>query len=118
MRDHQQHDRAKAAAAEYLRRKGFTIVLQDWKTRRCRIDIIAKKGRLLFFTHVKLQPNVPTKITQEVTIEPIPINKLDLMYFAAEQWVDDQGWRGDYRMAAILVDMQEFTVSSFVDDLF
>lgn len=114
MRDHQQHNRAKAAAAEFLRRKGFTIITQDWKTRRCKIDIVAKKGRLLFFANVKPQPSV----SKDTATEPIPLNKLDLMYFAAEQWVDDQGWRGDYRMAAILVDMQEFTVSNFIDDLF
>ena len=106
--------RAEAAAAEFLRRKGFLVVAQNWRTRRCEIDIVAQKGKIMYFVEVKYRQTD----RQGDGLEYITPKKLEQMYFAAEQWVDDKNWRGDYRMAAIAVTGDEFTVTDFIDDIF
>ena len=106
--------RAEAAACEYLKRKGFTILAKNWRTRRCEIDIVAKKGAVIYFAEVKYRKTDK----QGDGLEYITTKKLDQMYFAAEQWVDDNSWRGDYRMAAIAVTGEDFEITDFVDDIF
>lgn len=106
--------RAEAAAAEFLRRKGYTIISQNWKTRRCEIDIVAKRRNLMFFVEVKYR----STDKQGEGLDYITQKKIDQMYFAAEQWVADNDWRGDYRVAALAVAGKDFVVSDYVEDLF
>jgi putative endonuclease len=43
-------------AADFLERKGYSIVARNWRTRRGEIDIVAQKGDLLVFAEVKTLP--------------------------------------------------------------
>lgn len=51
-------------AAEYLQRKGYTIVVRDWKSGHRDIDIVAKDNETLVFVEVKTRRN-------RVFIEPV-----------------------------------------------
>ena len=42
-------------AAEYLRKKGYTILGMNYTCRRGEIDIIAKQGKFIAFVEVKLR---------------------------------------------------------------
>ena len=42
-------------AAEYLMRKGLTIVARNFRTRFGEIDLIARDGRLLVFVEVRMR---------------------------------------------------------------
>ncbi|MBR6115591.1 MAG: YraN family protein [Oscillospiraceae bacterium] len=44
-----------AAAADYLRKKGYTLLGLNYRTRLGEIDLIASKGRYLVFAEVKLR---------------------------------------------------------------
>ena len=44
-------------AAEYLRDKGFTIRVANWRSRFGEIDLIAEDGAYLCFVEVKLRKN-------------------------------------------------------------
>ena len=44
-------------AAEYLQRKGYTIVVRDWKSGHRDIDIVAKDNETLVFVEVKTRRN-------------------------------------------------------------
>lgn len=44
-------------AAEYLQRKGYTIVERDWRSGHRDIDIIAIDGRTVVFVEVKTRRN-------------------------------------------------------------
>ena len=44
-------------AADYLRRKGYTIVERDWKSGHRDIDIIATNGQVVVFVEVKARRN-------------------------------------------------------------
>ena len=46
-------DRGERAAARYLRRQGFRILVRGYQTPRCEIDLIARDGATLVFIEVK-----------------------------------------------------------------
>jgi len=44
-------------AAEYLERKGYTIIERDWKSGRRDLDIVAQDGEVIVFVEVKTRRN-------------------------------------------------------------
>lgn len=46
-------DTSETAAANYLVRYGHEIIVRNWKTKYCEIDIISRKDNTLYFTEVK-----------------------------------------------------------------
>lgn len=44
-----------AAAAEYLRKKGYAVLGMNYRTRLGEIDVIASRGRIVAFVEVKLR---------------------------------------------------------------
>ena len=44
-------------AADYLQRKGYTIIERDWKSGRRDLDIVAKNGDVIVFVEVKTRCN-------------------------------------------------------------
>ena len=44
-------------AAEYLQRKGYTIIERDWKSGRRDLDIVAQDGNVIVFVEVKTRRN-------------------------------------------------------------
>lgn len=104
---------AEAAAAEYLRQHGYEVIEQNWRTRYCEIDIIARRNKVVHFIEVKYRKSV----AQGSGLDYITPKKLNQMRFAAEMWVQDRQWGGEYRLGAIEVSGWAFTVTEFVDDL-
>ena len=104
---------AEDAAAEYLKRKGYKILAQNWRTRWCEIDIVAERKNVVYFVEVKYRRSS----TQGSGLEYITQRKLAQMQFAAESWVHEQAWRGDYRLSAIEVSGQDFAVTAHLEDV-
>jgi len=48
-----------AFAASWLERRGYSIVVKNWRTKTGEIDIIAEKDGLLIFFEVKTLPHTP-----------------------------------------------------------
>jgi uncharacterized protein (TIGR00252 family) len=105
--------KAEAAAAEFLQRKGCKIIGQNWRTRWCEIDIVAERDKVVYFCEVKYR--LHTK--QGGGLEYITPKKLQQMRFAAELWVNDHNWRGEYQLCAIEVTGLEFRITGVVKDL-
>lgn len=103
---------AEAAAAKYLEQHGYQIVERNWRTRVCEIDIVAKKDSIVHFVEVKYR----SSIRQGGGLDYITPKKLKQMAFAAECWVNDNNYPGDYRLSAIEVS-GEFRVSRFLNDI-
>ncbi len=103
------HD-AEQQAAEYLKSLGFEIVDINWKTRWCEIDIIASKSKRIYFVEVKSRRS----LMQGSGLEYVTSKKLKQMGFAAEMWVKDNAWTGEYQLAAIGVDAGDFI---FVEEM-
>ena len=103
------HD-AEKSAADYLKKQGYKIKQLNWKTRYCEVDIIAERHKVIWFIEVKSRKNS----SQGFGYEYVTPKKLQQMQFAAEIWVQEQGWSNDYRLGVVSVDAGEFT---FIDNI-
>lgn len=89
--------KAEAVAADYLKKQGFSVKTQNWRTRRCEIDIVAIKEDVVYFVEVKYRKSS----TWGGGLDAITSKKLEQMTFAAQLWVQNNSWQGDYRLLAI-----------------
>lgn len=101
---------AEKRAAEYLESQGFKVRELNWKTRFCEIDIVAEKAQRIYFVEVKYRRNAK----YGSGLDYILPRKLQKMQFAAEMWVSNHNWPGDYQLAVISLDADEIT---FIDEL-
>ena len=102
--------KAEQAAAAYLERHNCQIIVQNWRTRLCEIDIIAKRDNTIYFCEVKYR-----KTNQHGSgIEYITPHKLKQMHFAAESWIHRHRWPGNFQLAAIEVSGEFFRITNVV----
>ena len=85
---------AEAAVTKELKRQGYKIIDQNWKTAICEIDIVAKKDKVLYFVEVKCRSGS----AQGGGLEYIGPQKLKRLHFAARVWVQNHNFDGDYRI--------------------
>jgi uncharacterized protein (TIGR00252 family) len=88
---------AETVAAEFLTAKGCAVLMQNWRTRWCEIDIVAERSGTLYFVEVKYRKSD----AWGAGLDYITAKKLRQMHFAAEFWVAKHTFSGDYRLAAI-----------------
>ena len=103
---------AEDAAATYLKSCGYEIIDRNWRTRVCEIDIISKRHHTIYFVEVKFR----SSDNQGSGLDYITPKKLKQMSFAAENWVQQQKYTGDYQLSAIAVS-NDFTVTEHLIDL-
>lgn len=84
-------------AAEYLQRYGHEILDRNWRTKWCEIDIISRKGEVIYFTEVKHRKNDKTGDG----IAAITQTKLRQMKFAAELYAQQYRQPHDLRLSVI-----------------
>ena len=99
---------AENAAAAFLVRRGCEVLAQNWRTRRCEIDIIARRGSTLYICEVKYRRHS----RQGNGLDYITPQKLRRMRFAAECYVAAQRWPGPYQLCAIEVSGTHFKVTA------
>lgn len=104
---------AEVVAAAFLARKGCTIMDQNWRTRWCEIDVIARRGNVIYFCEVKYR----LRNAQGTGLDYVTPKKLERMRFAAELWVASHDWTGEYQLCAIEVSGERFLVTAVVKDL-
>lgn len=63
--NHQLGKKGEAMAAEYLRRKGYQIIKQNFYTRYGEVDIICTQGRDIIFVEVKTRSNTKFGFPEE-----------------------------------------------------
>lgn len=97
------HDAEKRGAL-YLRRQGFQILQLNWRTRYCEVDIVAQKNRRLYFIEVKARRSQ----AWGDGLDYITPQKLRRMRFAAELWVYRYGWSGEFQLAGLGVQGNQY----------
>lgn len=102
---------AEAAVAEYLKDQGFKILEHNWRTRWCEIDVVAQKNDTIYFVEVKYRRSS----LQGDGLEYITPKKLDQMMFAAELWVSNHNWQGEYCLAGAAVAGDNFQITNFIE---
>ena len=80
-------DRGERAAARYLRKQGFRILVRGYRTRRGEIDLIARDGDTLVFIEVKTR-----RIGQPV--EAVTPEKQRRLTLAAVEFAKTHGMLG------------------------
>lgn len=86
-------------AANYLRRKGYKILDQNWSFERTEIDIIALHKKLLVFVEVKTR----TSDLYGYPEEAVDQVKEENMINAAEAYLDVNKWEDDIRFDIVSV---------------
>ncbi|HEX7633316.1 MAG TPA: YraN family protein [Candidatus Saccharimonadales bacterium] len=105
--------KAEAAARTYLEMRGYKIIEQNFRRPRCEIDIVAQKDDVIHFVEVKYRKDYE----QGGGLEAITATKLRQMRFAAEIWVEEYKWHGQYVLSAVEIAGSEFAVMSFIEDV-
>lgn len=105
--------KAELAAAFYLQEEEYKILIHNWRTRYCEIDLVALKDSTLYFVEVKYRATN----RQGVGLDYITHKKLQQMRFAADMWIANHGWRGGYELSAVEVSGPDFMVTDFVTEL-
>ena len=98
---------AEAAVAQTLKKRGYKILSQNWRRPRCEIDIVATKKGIAYFVEVKYR----SKLGQGSGLEHITKRKLSQMQFAAQMWVAENDYDGDWRLLAAEVDPNHIKVT-------
>lgn len=100
---------AETAAADFLKKQGFKILDRNWRTRVCEIDIIASKNKIMYFVEVKYR----SKSSQGGGLDYVTPKKLEQMRFAADCWVQESKYKGDYELSAVELS-GDFKVTDFI----
>lgn len=113
MKTTQQGHQAENAVAQQMKKLGYEILSQNWRTTRCEIDIVARKDKIAYFVEVKFRTNSE----QGDGLDYITKNKLSQMNYAARIWIQYNKWEGDWRLAAISVttDGKEYLFGELVE---
>lgn len=106
-------NKAEQVAAEYLTRADYTILARNWRRRQCEIDIVACKDNSVYLVEVKYRQ---TDIAGS-GLDYITSQKLKQMAYAANRWVTENNWLGEYTLAAIEVSGDAFEVTAFIDSI-
>ena len=86
-------------AKDYLKRKGYKIIEQNYKTKYAEIDLVTKKGKELVFVEVRTKKGEDFG-TPEETLDKRKLRKLWSNAKAYTAW---KKWQGPYRVDAVCV---------------
>jgi uncharacterized protein (TIGR00252 family) len=103
---------AEDKVAEYLSQHGYKVIDRNWKTKKCEIDIVAQKGDQLSFVEVKYR----SKSDHGEGFDYITDSKLRQMAFAADYWVAQHNWEGEYLLSGASVSGIDFAIE-FIEEL-
>lgn len=87
---------AESSVAEQLKKQGYKLVDQNWRTKYCEIDLIMSKDNVMYFIEVKYRKND----IFGSGLEYITPKKLKQMKFAAEMWLSSNDWAGESTLVA------------------
>lgn len=102
--------RAEAVAAQYLLNREYAIVAQNWRTRYCEIDIVARRHHTVYFVEVKYRRHAK----QGSGFDYITYTKQQQMQFAAYFWMAKHDWPGNFSLAAMELCGPNFEVTHYL----
>jgi Holliday junction resolvase-like predicted endonuclease len=102
---------AEGNVAERLTLFGYEIIAQNWKTKVCEVDIIAKKEGIVYFAEVKYR----SRLGQGSGLDYITPRKLNRIKFAARVWCQQNDWPGDYRLLGVEVSGDDYSQIDIVE---
>ena len=107
---------AEQKASDYLQKEySYKLLSQNWRTRTCEVDLIMTGRRTVHFIEVKYRKN----FLAGGGIASISPNKLNRMYRASEEWLEQKQKYKDYQIniAAIELTGEDLTITSFIETI-
>jgi len=115
MTNHAHGHEAEKRAAAYLKKQGYKVLEMNWRRPRAEIDIVAQRRRgPVTLVEVKYRESSG----QGSGLDYITPAKLAQMQFAAELWVTENSYSGEYTLAAIELSSEAYEVTKFLTDLY
>ncbi|OJJ17808.1 YraN family protein [marine bacterium AO1-C] len=89
-------------AVQFLQKKGYEIVVRNYRYKRGEIDIIAKGiHQTLVFVEVKLRSSDAFGLPEEMVSE----NQQNLIMATAEQYIEESNWQHDIRFDIVAIQL-------------
>ncbi|RFS15863.1 YraN family protein [Emticicia sp. C21] len=108
-------NKAEEIAADFLIKKGYTILTRNYVFGKGEIDIIAKKDNWLIFVEVRAR----TEVIYGFPEQTISKAKASLIMKTAENYVYQKDWRGKIRFDIIAIIVgKNFEIRHFEDVFF
>ena len=86
-------------AADYLTGKGYVILRKNYRYKKAEIDLIAEREKELVFVEVKYRKSNAFGYPEEFVSE----RKEELVRSAAENYLSEKGWTGDFRFDIVSI---------------
>lgn len=102
---------AEAAVRSHLAKQGYQIVNQNWRSKWCEIDLIARKHNIIYLIEVKYRRS--NRFGDG--LQYITAGKQRQMHFAARYWATVNGWEGDMRLLAASVTGEKYESIELVE---
>lgn len=105
---------AENLATDFLRKSGYEIIAQNWRTKLCEIDIVAKKGDTIYLVEVKYRK----KSSYGDGLDAITPAKLRQMKFASRVWQHWHDYKNpDMRLGVIAMSGNSPQVLKWIDNV-
>ena len=105
-------NQAESVVVDYLKKFGFKVIDQNWKTKWCEIDIVAIKHNRIYFVEVKYRRTSKYGGGFDY-ITPQKLRQMDL---AARSWVEINNWEDEHQLSVAEVTGEDFSVE-FIEEL-
>ena len=105
-------NKGEAIAANFLRTKGFEILVRNFRHKRVEIDLIAKRNDWVIFVEVKTRSSNAYGEPEEF----VDYQKTNNIFEAAEEWIYANDWHGHIRFDIISVKLGKEPVVEHFED--
>ena len=105
-------DLGEKIAETFLVKRGFTTICTNYLKKWGEIDIICKKGGVLYFVEVKTVSRETSQRVFHDAFRPednIHPRKIERMNRAIQFYIEDIGYSGDWEIIAVLIELVEST---------
>lgn len=96
-------NKGETLAAEFLQKKGYEILVRNFRHGRAEIDIIAKRNDWVLFVEVKTRKSTDYGEPEDF-VRDFQVGRI---YDAAEEWIYSTDWHGNIRFDVISVKLSE-----------
>lgn len=99
-------------AAEFLMKKGFEIVVRNYRYKHAEIDLIIKRDDWLIFVEVKARSSSDFGEPEEF----VDSRKVNKIFEAAEEYIYSTDWHGHIRFDIVSVKLGKEPVVELFED--
>jgi putative endonuclease len=99
-------------AAEFLMKKGFEIVVRNYRYKHAEIDLIVKRDDWLIFVEVKARSSTDFGEPEEF----VDARKVNKIFDAAEEYIYSTDWHGHIRFDIVSVKLGKEPVVELFED--